>query len=98
MFGKPDLLFRKERVALFVDGCFFHGCPKPKHAPLPKTNAEFWAKKLVKNRERGAVVTATLQERGWRVLRVWECDLARKNWPQVAAQVRDCLAEPGKVD
>ena len=71
---------------------FWLGCPKPKHAPLPKTNAEFWAKKLAKNRERDATVTATLQAPGkgggWRVLRIWECDLGRSHWPEVAAQVK----------
>ena len=88
VFGKPDFIFRKQRVALFIDGCFWHGCPKPKHAPLPKTNAEFWEKKLAKNRERDAIVTATLQAKGWRVLRIWECELGRSHWTDVAAQVK----------
>ncbi len=68
------------------------GCPKPKHAPSPATNTEFWGKKLAKNRERDATVTATLQERGWRVLRIWECDLGRNHWPEVAARVRGILS------
>ena len=57
--GKPDFVFRRERVAVFVDGRFWHGCPKPKHAPLPKSNAEFWAAKLGRNRERDLLVTKT---------------------------------------
>ena len=46
LFGKPDFVFRRERVVVFVDGCFWHGCPKPKHSPLPQTRAEWWASKL----------------------------------------------------
>ncbi|MEO7933261.1 MAG: hypothetical protein ABIT76_08905 [Chthoniobacterales bacterium] len=51
-------------------------------------NAEFWEKKLGKNKQRDALVTATLQAKGWQVLRIWECDLAQKNWPDVAARVK----------
>lgn len=89
--GKPDFVFRRERVAVFVDGCFWHGCPKPKHAPLPKNNAEFWAAKLSRNQERDREVTRTLRQRGWTVLRVWECDLAAKHWPRVARRVGRAL-------
>jgi DNA mismatch endonuclease (patch repair protein) len=87
LFGKPDFVFPKQQVALFVDGCFWHGCPKPKHAPMPKNRAEWWAAKLQRNRERDLLVTRTLRKAGWRVVRVWECDLARKNWPRVAKRI-----------
>jgi DNA mismatch endonuclease (patch repair protein) len=96
VFGKPDFVFRRERVAVFVDGCFWHGCPKPKHAPLPKNRAEWWAAKLARNRERDLLVTRTLRKAGWRVIRVWECDLARKNWPRIAQRVTKAL-EPGRA-
>ena len=92
LFGKPDFVFRRERVAVFVDGCFWHGCPKPKHAPLPKNRAEWWAAKLARNRARDLLVTRTLRKAGWRVVRVWECDLAKqKNWPRVARRVTRAL-------
>ena len=91
VFGKPDFVFRRERVAMFVDGCFWHGCPKPKHAPLPKNRAEWWAAKLARNRERDLLVTRTLRKAGWRVVRVWECDLAGKNWPRIARRVTKAL-------
>ena len=97
VFGKPDFIFRKQRLAVFIDGCFWHGCPKPKHSPLPKTNAEFWLKKLTRNKERDATVTATLQAKGWRVARIWECDLARKGWPTVAVRVQRGLRESAKT-
>jgi DNA mismatch endonuclease (patch repair protein) len=92
LFGKPDFVFRRERVAVFVDGCFWHGCPKPKHAPSPKNRAEWWAAKLSRNKERDRQVSRTLRKDGWTVLRVWECDLAAKHWPRVSRRVARALA------
>jgi DNA mismatch endonuclease (patch repair protein) len=92
LFGKPDFVFRRERIALFVDGCFWHGCPKPKHAPLPKNRAEWWAAKLARNKARDLEVNRALRNAGWRVLRVWECDLTRANAPRVARRVLRALA------
>lgn len=92
LFGKPDFVFRAERVAVFVDGCFWHGCPKPKHAPLPKNRAAWWAAKLRRNRERDLLVTKTLRKAGWRVVRVWECDLGAKHWARVARRIMAALA------
>jgi len=89
--GKPDFVFRRERIALFVDGCFWHGCPKPKHAPLPKTRAEWWAAKLDRNKARDREVNRVLRQAGWRVLRVWECDLTVKNVPRVLRRIRRTL-------
>ena len=63
-------------TVIFVDGCFWHGCPK--HATQPKNNAAFWHKKLAGNRRRDALVTRTLRRTGWQVLRVWECELAKR--------------------
>ena len=88
VYGKPDFVFRRERVAVFVDGCFWHGCPKAKHASLPKNNADWWAAKLSRNKERDRLVNRGLRKAGWTVLRVWECDLARKNWRRVALRLR----------
>ena len=74
VFGKPDFTFRRRRVIVFVDGCFWHGCPK--HCNEPVNNREFWEKKLTANKERDRLVTQTLRKQGWRVIRVWEHDLA----------------------
>jgi DNA mismatch endonuclease, patch repair protein len=70
---RPDFVFLKSRTALFVDGCFWHSCPK--HATKPKNNAAFWRKKLAANKRRDALVTRTLRHAGWRVLRIWEHEL-----------------------
>jgi DNA mismatch endonuclease (patch repair protein) len=76
---------------VFVDGCFWHGCPKPKHAPLPKTRAEWWAAKLSRNKDRDRLVNRTLRQAGWTVLRIWECDLAKKHWPRIARRLLRAL-------
>lgn len=73
---RPDFVFPKLRLAVFVDGCFWHGCPK--HATQPKGNAAFWRKKFAANRTRDRLVTRALRRAGWRVLRIWEHELARK--------------------
>ena len=77
LFGKPDFVFKRARLALFVDGCFWHGCPK--HATMPRNNRAFWRRKLAGNIARDALVTRTLRRAGRRVLRVWEHELAKKN-------------------
>jgi DNA mismatch endonuclease, patch repair protein len=74
---RPDFVFPKLRVALFVDGCFWHGCPK--HATWPKTRAAFWRSKIEGNRARDRRVNSALRKRGWTVLRIWEHELRRKD-------------------
>lgn len=97
LFGKPDFVFRRERLAVFVDGCFWHGCPKPKHAPMPKNRAEWWAAKLARNKARDVLVTRTLRKQGWRVIRVWECDLAPKHWALIARMIARKLSSSGRA-
>ena len=70
---KPDFVFSAPRLVVFIDGCFWHGCPR--HATAPKTNAVFWAAKLAGNRARDRYVNRALQRRGWRVVRIWEHEL-----------------------
>ncbi len=76
---KPDFVFLKSRTAIFVDGCFWHGCPR--HATKPRNNYAFWKKKLAGNKTRDRLVNRTLRRGGWRVIRIWECDLARLKAP-----------------
>lgn len=70
LIGKPDIVFVSSGVAVFVDGCFWHGCPD--HCREPKTNAQFWREKIAKNRSRDTQVNLELSENGWHVLRFWE--------------------------
>jgi len=82
--GKPDIAFSKERVAIFVDGDYWHGRILKEagvgalRASLKTQNREFWVAKLVRNHERDIAVTAELEQLGWMVVRVWESDLKRK--------------------
>jgi len=70
VLGKPDIVFPRERVAVFVDGCFWHGCPD--HYVRPRSREDFWARKLAGNVARDCRQTAELAARGWRVCRFWE--------------------------
>jgi DNA mismatch endonuclease (patch repair protein) len=72
MRRRADLVFTSARVAVFVDGCFWHGCPE--HVTWPKTNAEFWRKKIAMNKARDANTNDVLTDAGWLVLRFWEHD------------------------
>jgi len=94
VLGKPDFVFPKLRIAVFVDGCFWHGCPL--HATQPKQNAKFWREKIARNQARDHVVTRTLRARGWRVLRLWEHELTRKYERRFLARLRRAglLASP----
>jgi DNA mismatch endonuclease (patch repair protein) len=67
---RPDFVFRRERVAVFVDGCFWHRCPL--HSKIPESNREFWEQKLSRNVERDRLVDRELRKAGWRVWRLWE--------------------------
>ena len=67
---RPDFVFPRLKLAVFVDGCFWHGCPQ--HGTKPKGNAAFWRRKFATNVARDRLVTRTLRKAGWRVLRVWE--------------------------
>jgi DNA mismatch endonuclease (patch repair protein) len=75
--GKPDIIFRKDRIAIFIHGCFWHQHPDPncKKARMPKSRREFWEPKLTGNRSRDEQVKAKLLEGGWRVFEIWECQL-----------------------
>ncbi len=95
VFGKPDFVFLKLRLALFVDGCFWHGCPK--HGTKPRNNAAFWRKKFAANTRRDRLVTRTLRKNGWRVLRIWEHTLRwatkdAKNEARLVARLRRVLS------
>lgn len=74
--GTPDFVWRSERVALFTDGCFWHGCPRCYKAP--RHNRSFWAQKVSGNRDRDERVNRALTRLGWRVLRVWECQVGSR--------------------
>lgn len=71
--GSPDFVFLKRRLAIFVDGCFWHGCPK--HCRMPKSNEEYWVTKINQNKKRDYKVTKALRGKNWTVIRLWEHEL-----------------------
>lgn len=87
--GKPDFVFIKNRTAIFVDGCFWHGhnCRNV----TPEDNAEFWNKKREINKARDTEITERFKNRGWTVIRIWECELTKKNKQIVLNKIKKYL-------
>jgi|SRR5690625_1119477 len=75
LFGKPDISIKKYKVVVFIDSCFWHQCPH--HGNMPKTNREFWQRKLNRNIERDKEVNQYYRENGWSLKRVWEHEVKR---------------------
>lgn len=75
VLGKPDFAWPGRKVAVFVDGCFWHGCAKCKS--LPTSNVKFWKNKIETNRRRDRRVTRLLRSQGWKIVRIWECCVKR---------------------
>ena len=84
IIGKPDFFFPGLRLALFVDGCFWHGCPEC--GRIPKTRIDFWTSKIESNRQRDLVVAERLLSDGYEVVRVWEHELGSSVWFERLAQ------------
>lgn len=91
--ARPDIAFPRKRVAVFVDGCFWHACPK--HGLEPKANATYWAAKLRMNVERDQTDTEDLARAGWIVVRVWEHEAVSEAVKAVEAALADALDPPG---
>jgi DNA mismatch endonuclease, patch repair protein len=73
--GRPDFVFSRARLAVFVDGCFWHGCPT--HGRKPGSNRDYWLPKLLRNRQHDCAVKRSLGTLGWTVIRIWEHELSR---------------------
>ncbi len=86
---RPDFVFSKARLAVFVDGCFWHGCPK--HGTQPVGNRAFWRNKLARNKARDRIVNRTLRQHGWTVLRIWQHELSRKGETRLLRRIHRVL-------
>lgn len=86
--GHPDFVFLDLKLAIFVDGCLWHGhtC---RH--YPKTNEEFWSKKIEWNARHDVDITKRFHDRGWKVVRIWECELLKKNQSQVISRIKEAI-------
>ena len=85
--GKPDIVMRKYHTAIFVNGCFWHGHEGCDKYRLPQTNVDFWKNKIDRNRKRDQENYQVLQENGWQVIVVWECQLTQKRIEQTMNEV-----------
>lgn len=86
--GHPDIVLRKYRTVIFVNGCFWHGHDNCKYYRLPKTNVDFWRKKVERNKKRDVEEQRQLATMGWHCITIWECQLK----PKVRAQTLESLA------
>ncbi len=87
--GKPDFVFRRRRLALFLDSCFWHGCPR--HLRMPKSNLNYWRQKIANNRQRDVRQRRALKKQGWQVMRIWEHEL--KNPQRVLTKLTRILTQ-----
>ncbi|MCR4315541.1 MAG: very short patch repair endonuclease [Planctomycetes bacterium] len=76
LIGNPDFVFAKFKVAVFVDGCFWHGCKK--HCRMPKSNTTYWEKKIERNAAHDSTINKNLDGKGWKVIRLWEHELSKR--------------------
>lgn len=90
--GKPDIVYGRRKLAIFVHGCFWHGHDCRRGARMPKTNADYWRAKIARNRDRDERTLASLAAMGWRTLVVYECEL------KDAARLRDRLEDALRSD
>ena len=86
--GKPDIVMRKYRTCIFVNGCFWHGHEGCRYYTIPKTNTEFWVNKVKRNKERDVKVQHELAAMGWHSITIWECELK----PKVREKTLESLA------
>jgi len=88
---RADIVFTRRRIAVYIDGCFWHGCPT--HGTSPKAHSDYWTPKLARNIERDLESTAALEQRGWLVLRFWSHEPVADVVERVAAAVRVTTTE-----
>jgi DNA mismatch endonuclease (patch repair protein) len=90
--GHPDFVFPKQKIAVFVDGCFWHGhdCRNTR----PANHAEYWARKRERNIQHDKDITTLFETRGWTVIRIWECELKKKNLSHTTAKLQNMLGQP----
>ncbi|QQF63047.1 very short patch repair endonuclease [Bacillus mojavensis] len=87
--GKPDIAIKKYKIVIFIDSCFWHGCPL--HGRIPKSNVEFWNNKIKRNIERDKSINQYYTRKGWNILRIWEHDLNKKKFSQTIDKIEEWI-------
>lgn len=90
--GSPDIVFPSKRLALFVNGCFWHGHDGCKRARIPATRKDYWDQKLKRNRERDTRNYAALQSAGWEVIVFWECEISQSSIEKLIERIKGAKA------
>jgi DNA mismatch endonuclease (patch repair protein) len=95
IFGKPDVAFKEKRIAIFIDGCFWHGCLAC-NKKMPKTNSGYWLKKIDRNKKQSQLVNKTLRVDGWKLIRIWEHELVKfRKIDKLLSKVASAINEGG---
>lgn len=89
--GNPDFIFPKARLAIFVDGCFWHGCSE--HCRIPKSNKEYWVTKINQNKKRDYKVTKELRGKNWMVVRLWEHELKHNKYKRKMNRIKNIVQQ-----
>lgn len=92
ILGTPDLSIKKYKIAIFVNGCFWHGHENCKHFKLPQSNVEFWKEKIDRNIERDLKIVSSLENDGWLVILIWECEL-KKDFDGIMTKVYNMMLD-----
>ncbi|USP95357.1 very short patch repair endonuclease [Bacillus vallismortis] len=87
--GKPDIAIKKYKIVIFIDSCFWHGCPL--HGRIPKSNVKFWNNKIKRNIERDKSINQYYTRKGWNILRIWEHDLNKKKFSQTIDEIEEWI-------
>jgi len=87
-FGKPDLVLKKYKIAIFIDSCFWHGCKK--HGSMPQVRRKFWKKKIERNKQRDKEVSRYYKKIGWNIIRIWEHEI-KKSSTQIILKIKNSL-------
>ena len=95
--GKPDIVLPKYHTVIFVHGCFWHGHKDCPNYTVPKTNTEFWTKKITRNQERDQETWRQLEAKGWYVLIVWECELKKARYDDTVNHVASAIKQNGQA-
>ena len=89
LFGKPDISIKKYKIVIFIDSCFWHHCEI--HGHIPKSNQEYWIKKINRNIERDKKVTQYYKEKNWHIIRLWEHQLKKTNFENTVHDLAACI-------
>lgn len=93
LFGKPDICFISKKIVIFIDSCFWHGCPE--HCRMPHSNIDYWENKILKNKIRDEKVNKYYSENGWVCIRVWEHEL-KENFDLAISRIEELVKAPNK--